>query len=121
MIMLKDNHIDYAGGIAEAIKATKDYLQRNELDLKIEVETRNLDEVQQVLEIGGIHRVLLDNMSSSELKQAVQLIDGRIESEASGGITEDTIAEIAKTGVDFISVGALTHSVTSLDLSLKAL
>lgn len=121
MIMLKDNHIDYAGGIAEAIKATKDYLQQNDLDLKIEVETRNLDEVRQVLETGGVHRILLDNMSPSQLKQAVQLIDGRMESEASGGITEETIVEIAKTGVDFISVGALTHSVTSLDLSLKAL
>jgi nicotinate-nucleotide pyrophosphorylase (carboxylating) len=121
MIMLKDNHIDYAGGIPEAIQKTQDYLRQNDLDLKIEVETRNLDEVQQVLETGGIHRILLDNMSTSVLKQAVELIDGRIESEASGGITEETISEIAKTGVDYISVGALTHSVTSLDLSLKAL
>ncbi len=121
MIMLKDNHIDYAGGIIEAINATKNYLERTKLNLKIEVETRDLDEVNQVLKAGGVHRILLDNMEPSQLKAAVELIDGRVESEASGGITEDTIAEIARTGVDYISVGALTHSVTSLDLSLKAL
>ena len=121
MIMLKDNHVDYAGGIMAAIKATQDYLDEKKLDLKIEVETRNLEEVEQVLITGGVHRILLDNMNPSQLRQAVKLIDGRIETEASGGITEENIAEIAFTGVDFISVGALTHSVDSLDISLKAL
>ncbi len=120
MIMLKDNHIDYAGGIAQAISATKEYLQLNEKDLAIEVETRNIDEVKQVLEAGGVQRIMLDNMSVAAMKEAVALIAGRAETEASGGITETTIREVAETGVDFISVGALTHSVKSLDMSLKA-
>ncbi|WP_345167054.1 carboxylating nicotinate-nucleotide diphosphorylase [Nibribacter koreensis] len=120
MIMLKDNHVDYAGGIKPAIEATHAYLRRLGKDLKIEVETRNLDEVRQALEVGGIHRIMLDNFPVEKLKEAVELIGGRFEVEASGGITEKTIRAVAETGVDFISVGALTHSNRSLDLSLKA-
>jgi nicotinate-nucleotide pyrophosphorylase (carboxylating) len=120
MIMLKDNHIDYAGGIAPAIKSAQNYLTTNKLDLKIEVETRNLHEVQQVLDCGGIHRIMLDNFDINTLTQAVKMIDKRYETEASGGITIDTIKNYAQTGVQYISVGALTHSVKSLDLSLKA-
>ncbi|WP_187262263.1 carboxylating nicotinate-nucleotide diphosphorylase [Pontibacter beigongshangensis] len=120
MIMLKDNHVDYAGGIREAIEATHRYLQEKGKDLQIEVETRNLEEVKQALDTGGIHRIMLDNMSPDLMREAVKLIGGRYETEASGGITEETIAAVARTGVDFISVGALTHSTKSLDLSLKA-
>ena len=120
MVMLKDNHIDYAGGIEKAVKATHEYLKRQGKDLKIEVETRNLDEVKQAVEVGGIHRIMLDNMTPAMMKEAVQLIGGRYETEASGGITDQTLREVAETGVDFISVGALTHSIKSLDLSLKA-
>jgi nicotinate-nucleotide pyrophosphorylase (carboxylating) len=119
-IILKDNHVDYAGGIRKAIEATKDYLARTDRQLPIVVETRTLEEVAQVLEIGGIERIMLDNMPPVKLREAVTLIDGRFPTEASGGITEQTIAEVARTGVDYISVGALTHSVKSLDLSLKA-
>lgn len=120
MIMLKDNHIDYAGGIEKAVKATHEYLKQHGKDLKIEVETRNLDEVKQALEVGGIHRIMLDNMTPAQTKEAVALIGGKYETEASGGITDQTLREVAETGVDFISVGALTHSIKSLDLSLKA-
>jgi nicotinate-nucleotide pyrophosphorylase (carboxylating) len=120
MIMLKDNHVDYAGGIQAAIQATRKYLDKQKLDLKVEIETRTLEEVQQVLDTGGVHRIMLDNMDVTRLRQAVELIAGRFQTEASGGITETTIAEIAATGVDYISVGALTHSVSSLDISLKA-
>jgi nicotinate-nucleotide pyrophosphorylase (carboxylating) len=120
MIILKDNHVDYAGGIREAIEATQRYLKEKGKDLRIEVETRNLDEVKQALETGGIHRIMLDNMTPEIMRAAVALIGGRYETEASGGITEATIAEVAKCGVDFISVGALTHSIKSMDLSLKA-
>ncbi|AMM52776.1 nicotinate-nucleotide pyrophosphorylase [Rufibacter sp. DG15C] len=120
MIMLKDNHVDYAGGIKPAIEATHAYLKKLGKDLKIEVETRNIDEVRQALEVGGIHRIMLDNFPVEKLKEAVELIGGRFEVEASGGITEKTIRAVAETGVDFISVGALTHSNRSLDLSLKA-
>ena len=120
LIMLKDNHIDYSGGISAAVKATREYLQKNNLSLSIEVETRNLEEVREVLAIGGISRILLDNMSPATLKEAVQLIGGKYETEASGGITEATIRQVAETGVNFISVGALTHSFKSLDMSLKA-
>jgi nicotinate-nucleotide pyrophosphorylase (carboxylating) len=120
MIILKDNHVDYAGGIHQAIEATKAYLQRVGKDLKIEIETRNLEEVEQVLVTGGVDRIMLDNMPPELLTQAVHLIQGRYETEASGGITETTIRAVAETGVDFISVGALTHSITSLDMSLKA-
>lgn len=120
MIMLKDNHVDYAGGITAAINATKNYLKQNNLDLAIEVETRSIAEVEEALKAGGIQRIMLDNMSIELMQQAVRLIDGRYETEASGGITEETIRQVAECGVDFISVGALTHSHKSLDISLKA-
>ncbi|WP_416867482.1 MAG: carboxylating nicotinate-nucleotide diphosphorylase [Imperialibacter sp.] len=119
MIMLKDNHIDMAGGIGPAILATKHYLKVLGKSLKIEVETRSLAEVNEVLAEGGVDFIMLDNMSTTEMKKAVALIAGKAKVEASGGITEKTIKEIAETGVDFISVGALTHSYKSLDLSLK--
>lgn len=120
MIMLKDNHIDMAGGIEQAILQTKDYLRASKRELKIEVETRNLKEVEEILRVGGVDVIMLDNMSAEEMKKAVWLINGRYKTEASGGITEETIRSVAESGVDFISVGALTHSVKSLDLSLKA-
>lgn len=120
MIMLKDNHIDMAGGIEQAIIRTKDYLRTRNRRLRIEIETRNLAEVAEVLRVGGVDIVMLDNMSPSEMAEAIRMIDGRFKTEASGGITEGSIREIAQCGVDFISVGALTHHVKSLDLSLKA-
>ncbi|RMG26335.1 MAG: carboxylating nicotinate-nucleotide diphosphorylase [Bacteroidetes bacterium] len=120
MILIKDNHVDYAGGIAPAIRASKAYLQQHGLQLKIEVETRNLQEVEEVLQEGGVDRILLDNMSVENLRRAVALINGRCQTEASGGITLEQVRSIAETGVDFISMGALTHSVKSLDISLKA-
>jgi nicotinate-nucleotide pyrophosphorylase (carboxylating) len=120
MIMLKDNHIDMAGGIPSAINRTKDYLRATNKSLRIEVETRNLDEVRQVIDAGGVDIIMLDNMDPLAMREAVRLIDGRCKTEASGGITEKTIRQVAESGVDFISVGALTHSVKSLDLSLKA-
>jgi len=119
MIMLKDNHIDMAGGIEQTINRTKDYLRATKKDLKIEIETRSLEEVREVLNVGGVDIIMLDNMSLSEMKNAIELIGGRYKTEASGGITEDDIHAIALCGVDFISVGALTHSVKSMDLSLK--
>jgi nicotinate-nucleotide pyrophosphorylase (carboxylating) len=121
MIMLKDNHNDFAGGIARAIAKTHAYLHQTGRNLKIEVETRNLDEVKEVLETGGINRIMLDNFSLEETREAVALINRQYETESSGGITLQTIRDYAECGVDFISVGALTHSVKSLDLSLKAL
>ena len=121
MIMLKDNHIDYAGGISNAIMATKKYLAQQQLSLSIEVETRNLLEVEEALAAGGVKRILLDNMTPEMLRQAVKLIGKRCETEASGGITEESIRTVAETGVDYISVGALTHSFKSLDISLKAI
>ena len=121
MVMLKDNHIDYAGGVREAILSTVSYLNAQNLNLKIEVEVRNLDELREVLETGHVSRVMLDNMLPSNIREAVRLIGGRMETEASGGINEKNIGEIAETGVDFISVGALTHSYKSLDMSLKAI
>lgn len=120
MIMIKDNHIDYAGGIGPAIRACKKYLKEKNLDLKIEVETRNLEEVRQVLNEGSIDRIMLDNMSPDLMKEAVALIGNQAETEASGGITLETVREVALSGVDFVSMGALTHSVKSLDISLKA-
>jgi nicotinate-nucleotide pyrophosphorylase (carboxylating) len=120
MIMLKDNHIDYAGGVGAAIAATHDYLRRTGRQLPIEVETRNLTEVQEALDAGGIDRIMLDNMKPAQLREAVALIAGRVPTEASGGITEQTLAEVGSTGVDYISVGALTHSAPIIDLSLKA-
>lgn len=120
MVMLKDNHIDFAGGIEKAIKATKKYLADTGRNLKIEVETRNLQEVEEVVKTGGIDIIMLDNMIPSVMKDAIKLIDGKYQTEASGGITERNIREVAECEVDFISVGALTHSVKSLDISLKA-
>jgi nicotinate-nucleotide pyrophosphorylase (carboxylating) len=120
MVMLKDNHVDFAGGIRAAIERTKNYLKENNLNLKIEIETRNLDEVRQVLEVGGIDYIMLDNMDYATMREAVTTIDGKYSTEASGGITEDTLAAVAECGVDYISMGALTHSVSSLDISLKA-
>ena len=121
MVMLKDNHIDLAGGIRKAIENERDYLKKANKDLKIEIETRTLDEVQQVLDVGGVDIILLDNMNVDMLRQAVTLIGGRYKTEASGSITETTLRAVAETGVDYISVGALTHSVKSLDLSLKVI
>lgn len=121
LVMLKDNHVDYAGGIKEAITSMKAYLKKNNLDLKIEVEVRNLTELGEVLDVGGVDRVMLDNMLPSDIREAVRTIGGRMETEASGGINEKNIGEIAETGVDYISVGALTHSYKSLDISLKAI
>jgi nicotinate-nucleotide pyrophosphorylase (carboxylating) len=120
MIMLKDNHIDYAGGIKPAIESTLSYLKETGKKLKVEVEVRNLDELNQVLEVGGVDRIMLDNFTPSELENALKIIPSQYETEASGGITLETIREFAQTGVDFISVGALTHSFKSLDMSLKA-
>jgi nicotinate-nucleotide pyrophosphorylase (carboxylating) len=120
MVMLKDNHIDFCGGIEKAIEQTNKYLRDNSLDLKIEVETRNIDDVKRVLAVGNIHRIMLDNYSPAQLAEAVTLIGGRYETEASGGITLDNIREYANTNVDFISVGAITHHAVSMDLSLKA-
>jgi nicotinate-nucleotide pyrophosphorylase (carboxylating) len=120
MVMLKDNHIDFAGGIRSAIERTRSYLNANELMLKIEIETRNLEEVQEVLEVGGVDYIMLDNMDYETMKTAVSMIDGRFGTEASGGITEETLVDVAQCGVDFISMGALTHSVKSMDISLKA-
>jgi len=120
MIMLKDNHIDYAGGIKPAIERTQAYLKESGKNLKVEIEVRNFDELNQVLEIGGVDRIMLDNFSVEQLEEALKLIPSHYETEASGGITIETIRDYAETGVDFISVGALTHSFKSLDLSLKA-
>jgi len=120
MIMLKDNHVDMAGGIAQAINQTKEYLRATKKNLRIEIETRNLEEVKAVLETSGVDVIMLDNMSTADMKQAVALIAGKYQTEASGGITDETIRAVAETGVDFISVGALTHSIKSMDLSLKA-
>ncbi|MBP6323610.1 MAG: carboxylating nicotinate-nucleotide diphosphorylase [Chitinophagales bacterium] len=120
MIMLKDNHIDFCGGITKAVNKVHEYLKANNLDLRIEVETRNIENVKEVLLCGGIDRIMLDNFVPEKVKEAVDLINGKYETEASGGITLETIRSFAETGVDFISVGALTHSVRSLDLSLKA-
>ena len=119
MVMLKDNHIDFAGGIEKAIDTTRKYLKDNNLDLKIEIETRNLEEVKRVIDHGGVDRIMLDNFTPALVKEAVELIQGRYETEASGNITLDNLREYAEAGVDFISVGALTHHIASLDLSLK--
>ena len=120
MIMLKDNHIDYAGGIKNAIEKTHAYLKETGRSLKIEIEVRSLSELNQVLEIGGVDRIMLDNFSPERLKEALPLIPNTYETEASGGINIDNIRPYAETGVQFISIGALTHSVKGLDLSLKA-
>ena len=120
MILLKDNHIDFAGGITNAIDRCHAYLKKNSLNLKIEIEVRNFDELQQVLDHGGVNRIMLDNFSVPDTKKAVDLIAGRYETESSGGITFETIRSYAEQGVDFVSVGALTHSVKGLDMSFKA-
>jgi nicotinate-nucleotide pyrophosphorylase (carboxylating) len=120
MVMLKDNHIDFSGGIARAIEQTVGYLRQNSLQLKIEVETRNLNDVREVLATGQVHRIMLDNFDPRDIEEAVTLIGGRYETEASGGINLDNIVAYARTGVDFISVGAIIHHAVSLDLSLKA-
>jgi len=119
MIMLKDNHIDYNGNITNAVKAAKEYLKKHKLRLKIEVETRNLEEVQEAIDAKA-DRIMLDNMDVPMMKKAVKLIGGKAETEASGGVTRNMLKDIAKTGVDYISAGALTHSVQNIDLSLKA-
>ena len=120
MILLKDNHVDFAGGIANAINRCHEYLKEKGLDLKIEIEVRNFDELRQAMECGGINRIMLDNFSVEDTKKAVEIVAGRYETESSGGITFDTIRDYAECGVDFISVGALTHSVKGLDMSFKA-
>jgi nicotinate-nucleotide pyrophosphorylase (carboxylating) len=121
MILLKDNHVDFAGGIENAIRGAQKYLKEKNKSLKIEIEVRNLQELETVLAIGGVDRIMLDNFSPELTRRAVEIVDGRVELESSGGITFDTIRSYAETGVDYISVGALTHSVKSLDMSLKAI
>jgi nicotinate-nucleotide pyrophosphorylase (carboxylating) len=121
MILLKDNHVDFAGGIKQAITRAKRYLKEKEKNLRIEIEVRNFDELDQALKAGGIDRIMLDNFSVEDTREAVRRVNGRYETESSGGITFDTLRAYAETGVDYISVGALTHSVKSLDMSLKAI
>ena len=120
MILLKDNHVDFAGGISNAINRCHEYLKEKSLDLKIEIEVRNFEEIKQVMDCGGVDRIMLDNFSVEDTKKAVEMIAGKYEVESSGGITFDTIRSYAECGVDFISVGALTHSVKGLDMSFKA-
>jgi nicotinate-nucleotide pyrophosphorylase (carboxylating) len=119
MMMLKDNHIDFAGGIEKAIDAARAYQTERGLNLKIEIETRSLDDVQRVMRHGGIHRIMFDNFTPDQIREAVRLVDHRYETEASGGIVRETLHDYAATGVDFISIGAFTHHISSLDLSLK--
>jgi nicotinate-nucleotide pyrophosphorylase (carboxylating) len=121
MILLKDNHVDFAGGIDKAIQRAKAYLQSKGKDLKIEIEVRNFDELSQVMSIGGVDRIMLDNFSVENTRKAVEIINGKYETESSGGITFETLRQYAECGVDYISVGALTHSVKSLDMSFKAI
>lgn len=121
MIMLKDNHVDFAGGIKNALQSTQHYLQTNNLNLQVEVETRNLKEVQEVLDVGGADFIMLDNMDYDMMKSAVEMIGDRCKTEASGGIDEETLQKVAECGVDYISVGALTHQISSMDISLKAI
>ncbi|MFT5513596.1 MAG: nicotinate-nucleotide pyrophosphorylase (carboxylating) [Bacteroidia bacterium] len=119
MIMLKDNHNDYAGGITNSVNKTISYLKEKNLDLRVEVETRNLSEVHEALDVGGVDRIMLDNFTPQQIVEALQLINGRVETEASGGINETNLAGYAATNVDYISIGALTHSIKSMDISLK--
>lgn len=121
MILLKDNHVDFAGGIDKAIQRAKAYLKSKGKDLKIEIEVRNFDELSQVMSIGGVDRIMLDNFSVENTRKAVEIINGKYETESSGGITFETLRQYAECGVDYISVGALTHSVKSLDMSFKAI
>ena len=120
MIMLKDNHIDYAGGIENAIRGTREYLKKNSLNLKVEIEARSLEDVRKILSFGGVDRILLDNFTIDNTRLAVVEISGRYETESSGGIDLSTVRAYAECGVDFISVGALTHHIKSIDMSLKA-
>ncbi len=120
MMMIKDNHIDFAGGISKAIESAKKYIKDRNLDIKIEVEVRNLEELNEVLLVGGIHRIMLDNFKPENIKIALEIIDGKYETEASGGINEKNLVEYAETGVDYISIGALTHTVKNFDISLTA-
>ncbi|MEJ6979343.1 carboxylating nicotinate-nucleotide diphosphorylase [Pedobacter sp. P351] len=120
MILIKDNHVDYAGGISQALNAAKKYLKDNNKNIQIEIEVRNLDELKEVIACGEVDRILLDNFDFETLKTAVKLVNGKFITEASGGITEDNVLQYALCGVDFVSMGALTHSVKSLDMSLKA-
>jgi nicotinate-nucleotide pyrophosphorylase (carboxylating) len=120
MILIKDNHIDFAGGVTKAIQKTKDYLIQNKKDLKIVVEARTLQDIKDILKFSDIHRILIDNFTPEQTKEAIKLINGRCKTESSGGITKDSIRAYAESGVDYISVGALTHQIKSLDLSLKA-
>lgn len=120
MILLKDNHVDFAGGIKQAITRAKEYCKAKGKDLKIEIEVRNFDELQQVLDLGGVDRIMFDNFTPEMTRKAVEMVNGRFETESSGGITFDTLRQYAECGVDFISVGALTHSVKGLDMSFKA-
>lgn len=121
MIMIKDNHVDFAGGISNAIKATQEYLKKTKKDLKIEIEVRNFQELREVIETGGVNRIMLDNFDPDDLLMSVQIIGRKYETEASGNININNIREYAETGVNFISMGALTHQIKSLDLSLKAI
>lgn len=121
MILLKDNHVDFAGGLENAITKAKAYLKEKNKDLKIEIEVRNMQELEEVMRIGGVDRIMLDNFNIEQTKEAVKRIGGKYETESSGGITFDTLRDYAECGVDFISVGALTHSVKGLDLSFKAI
>ena len=120
MILLKDNHVDFAGGIEQAITRAKNYLSKKNKSLKIEIEVRNFGELEEAMRVGGIDRIMLDNFNIDDTREAVKRIAGRYETESSGGITFDTLRSYAECGVDYISVGALTHSVKSLDMSLKA-
>ena len=120
MILIKDNHIDFAGGIEQAVEAAKEYCKKNKKDLKIEVEVRSLDDIRKVLEIGGVDRIMFDNFTPEKTKEAVKMVAGKCETESSGGITIENLRDYAEAGVDFISVGALTHSVKGLDMSFKA-
>ena len=121
MIMIKDNHVDFAGGIENAIKATHKYLSEKNNQLLIEIEARNLEDVKKIIAFGGVNIIMLDNFTIENCRRAVEMIDGKFKTEASGGINESTIRAYAETGVDYISVGALTHQIKSLDMSLKAI
>jgi nicotinate-nucleotide pyrophosphorylase (carboxylating) len=121
MILIKDNHVDYAGGITNAIRSAKNYLKVNQINIPVEIEVRSLKELRQVMEIGGVDRILLDNFEFPMLREAVDLVNGFFITEASGGITEDNVLDYAQCGVDYVSIGELTHSVRSFDLSLKAI
>jgi nicotinate-nucleotide pyrophosphorylase (carboxylating) len=121
MIMIKDNHVDFAGGIKKSIEKTRNYLKRKNLDLKVEIEARNFKEIEEILATGGVDRIMLDNFTVADTRSALKMINGRFETESSGGITLNNIRAYAECGVDYISVGALTHHINSLDLSLKAI